>query len=120
MAPEDSDNRVQVVSTFTIPESLSRNLKSLVAWLVGKDASTPLLYLLVFGMAWFGRWLVTIGIPVHIEQIQRGYQEQTERFFEERQRDREERDRERAYWREWRESLLKHTDLPLLEPIGEK
>lgn len=44
-------------------------------WLFAQGLGTVLLLLLVAGLLWFGHYAIETGIPRHLDQIQQGYKE---------------------------------------------
>jgi hypothetical protein len=74
-----------------------------VAWGAGQPFNNVLLLLILFSIAWSGRFVVTIAIPMHLKQIQDGYQSLQNSH-------KEEREKEEKLHREERESALKTYD----------
>lgn len=43
-------------------------------WLFGQESNTVALYLILLAMGYGGWWGITVGIPAHLMQIQKGYE----------------------------------------------
>jgi hypothetical protein len=58
----------------------------IVAWAAGQPFNNVLLLALLACVAWGGYYTVTVGIPSHLNQIQKGYESLTESHRDERER----------------------------------
>jgi len=57
------------------PPNNGDNVKSqAVRWLLGQEATTIILVLILVGLGWFGKYCVDVAIPAHLKQIQVGYE----------------------------------------------
>jgi hypothetical protein len=74
-----------------------------ISWAAGQPFNNVLLLAILLSIAWSGRFLVTVAIPVHLKQIQDGYQSLQNSH-------KEEREREEKLHREERESVLRTYD----------
>jgi hypothetical protein len=56
-----------------------------IAWAAGQPFNNVLLMAILFSIGWGGYYTVTVGIPKHLEQIQKGYESLTESHRDERE-----------------------------------
>lgn len=80
MVAGDNSNGETTIATITDKEGNAigkvTDVKSAaVHWLFGQEANTVALFLILGAGAWFGQWLITTGIPLHLQSIHAGYQE---------------------------------------------
>lgn len=64
-----------------------KTIKSLVVnWIAGQPFSNVLLLAIFVSIGWIGHYSMTTAIPLHLQQIQKGYESLTESHREERER----------------------------------
>tara|TARA_R110000868_G_scaffold178017_1_gene417404 strand:- start:1523 stop:1819 length:297 start_codon:yes stop_codon:yes gene_type:complete len=56
-----------------------------IAWAAGQPFNNVLLMAILFSIGWGGYYTVTVGIPSHLQQIQKGYESLTESHRDERE-----------------------------------
>ena len=56
------------------PENDDNIQRTFSKWLFGQEANTVALYLILIALGYGGWWALTVGIPKHLEMIQRGYE----------------------------------------------
>lgn len=48
---------------------------NVVRWLLGQEASTVLLFLILGAIAWFAKYCLDVAVPAHLRMIQSGYEQ---------------------------------------------
>ena len=67
-------------------EDKEQSIKTqVIAWAAGQPFNNVLLMAILFSIGWGGYYTVTVGIPSHLNQIQKGYESLTESHREERE-----------------------------------
>ena len=56
-----------------------------IAWAAGQPFNNVLLLAILCAIGWGGYYTVTVGIPSHLQQIQKGYESLTESHRDERE-----------------------------------
>jgi hypothetical protein len=56
-----------------------------IAWAAGQPFNNVLLMAILFSIGWGGYYTMTVGIPSHLQQIQKGYESLTESHRDERE-----------------------------------
>jgi hypothetical protein len=70
-----------------VTDEPKQNLTSqVVSWAAGQPFNNVLLLAILFCIGWGGYYTVTVGIPSHLNQIQKGYESLTESHRDERER----------------------------------
>lgn len=68
-------------------EETEKSIKSqMIAWAAGQPFNNVLLMAILFSIGWGSYYTITVGIPKHLEQIQKGYESLTESHRDERER----------------------------------
>lgn len=52
---------------------------NIVRWLLGQEANTILLFLILGAIAWFAKYCLDVAVPAHLRMIQSGYEQITTR-----------------------------------------
>jgi hypothetical protein len=70
-----------------VTEETNKTLTAqVINWAAGQPFNNVLLLALLACVAWGGYYTVTVGIPSHLNQIQKGYESLTESHRDERER----------------------------------
>jgi hypothetical protein len=87
---------IEQVAEAKLPERTQGSEKSIwpseksfwpqvIQWAAGQPFNNVLLLLILFAIAWSARFAVTVAIPIHLKQIQEGYESLQKSHREERE-----------------------------------
>jgi hypothetical protein len=81
----DSSTNLESTGNTTVTEDTKPITAQVIAWAAGQPFNNVLLMAILCAIAWGGYYTMTVGIPSHLNQIQKGYESLTESHRDERE-----------------------------------